>query len=166
MNSHEVNVERFKVAMANYPTGVSVVTTIDENGVPAGLTINSFASVSLDPLLVLWSIGNGVSTYEAFENTEKFAVNILNDTQKDLATLFSSKEHDRFTNCKWEMSEHKLPLFTEAAATLQCKLYKRVVAGDHLILIGEIIDMHVNEVNPLLYHNRKLAAFPEDFDEV
>lgn len=165
MKSSEENIEKFKVAMANHPTGVSVVTTSDDNGVPAGLTVNSFASVSLDPLLVLWSIDNNVSTYEAFEKTDRFAVNILSEAQRDLAILFSSKEHDRFTHCKWQMSDHLLPTFTDSAATLECKLFKRVVAGDHIILIGEIIDIQVNDVNPLLYHSRKLAAFPKEFDE-
>lgn len=79
-----MKVNSFKEAMANYPTGVSVVTAIDENDNPIGLTVNSFASVSVDPLLILWSIDNKVSTYEAFKKVDQFAVNILADDQEKL----------------------------------------------------------------------------------
>lgn len=161
--NNEKKVEIYKQAMANYPTGVNVVTTTDENGEPVGLTVNSFASVSLDPLLVLWSIGDGVSTYAPFAETEKYAVNILGTSQTDIAYLFAGKEKDRFGNCEWEMSKHGLPIISGANATLQCKLYKRIKAGDHLILIGEVIDIQVKEEKPLLYHNRKIAPFPASF---
>src|SRR5699024_5866936 len=74
------NIERvamFKKALGNYPTGISVVTAIDENNEPIGLTVNSFASVSIDPLLVLWSIDQNVTTYDTFRKIDKFAINIL-----------------------------------------------------------------------------------------
>lgn len=165
LKNKDTTIEKYKLAMANYPTGVTVVTTSNHEGLPAGLTVNSFASVSLDPLLVLWSIDNTVSTYPAFKNTDRFAVNILSETQKDTALLFASKEEDRFAHCEWEMSEHDLPVLANVASTLQCKVHKRVEAGDHIIFIGEVMDMHVNQVNPLLYHNRHIGAFPKEFDE-
>ena len=90
------NISRFKEVMANYPTGVTVVTTVDEQGVPLGLTVNSFASVSLDPLLILWSIDKKVSSYQSFIKTDKFAVNVLSSDQSDICSLFASKDIDRF----------------------------------------------------------------------
>jgi len=151
--------------MANYPTGVSIVTTVDENQTPVGLTVNSFASVSIDPLLVLWSIDRNVSTYEPFSKTDKFAVNILREDQKDIAYLFASKEEDRFAHCTWYKSDNGLPIIQHTIATLQCNLYKQVQAGDHLTLIGEVIDISANDQAPLLYHGRKLGPIPPSFHQ-
>ncbi len=159
-------INTFKNAMANYPTGVTVVTTIDENNVPTGLTVNSFASVSVDPLLVLWSIDRHVSTFKAFSKADKFAINILRKDQVDLAYIFSSgEEESRFKNCPWQLSKNNLPIIDNVIASLQCTLYKQVHAGDHLTLIGEVIDIQANNEEPLLYHNRKLAPLPPSFHE-
>lgn len=159
------NVDLFKRAMGNYPTGVTVVTALDKEGAPIGLTVNSFASVSLDPLLVLWSIDKRVSTYDTFKEIDQFAINILGDNQADIANLFASHHQDRFANCEWHQSAHQLPIIKDAIASLQCKTFKRVEAGDHMILIGEIIDIDVEKKSPLLYHGRKMGALPTAFHE-
>lgn len=153
----------FKEVMGNYPTGVTVVTTVDEKGQPLGLTVNSFASVSIDPLLILWSIDKRVSTYQEFINTEKFAVNILAGDQGDICSLFASRGVDRFANCDWKLSGHNLPVITGAAGVMQCKTYKTVEAGDHTILIGEVIDIQSDNTDPLLYHRRKFGEIPQEF---
>lgn len=162
-NMQMEKVDSFKEAMANYPTGVTVVTAVDEKGTPIGLTVNSFASVSLDPLLVLWSIDKRVSTYDTFTKIDQFAINILGEQQADIATLFASRNQDRFANCAWTLSENGLPIIDGANAKLQCKTFKRVEAGDHMILIGEIIDIDVEKKSPLLYHGRKMGALPTSF---
>ncbi len=163
MGTTSKQIERFKQAMGNYPTGVTVVTAFDENNEPMGLTVNSFASVSLEPLLILWSINNGAGSYNDFLKTDKFAVNILASDQADLCTLFSSKVEDRFGVCDWEKSELNLPVLAGSLATLQCKVYKKVDAGDHTIMIGEVLDIHNEEKEPLLYHKRTIGAIPETF---
>lgn len=165
MNNKIDKINLFKETMANYPTGVSVVTTTDKDGVPFGLTINSFASVSIDPMLVLWSIDRNVSTFDVFSETDKYAVNILGAEQTELAWLFAGKEDNRFENCEWEMSANELPIISGVTATLQCKIYKKIEAGDHLILIGEVIDIQAEKDNPLLYHYRKMGPFPAVFHE-
>ena len=86
--SIEKNQALFKEAMGNYPTGVTVQTTTYKDGNPVGLTVNSFASVSLDPLLVLWSIDHRVSTLDSFVNGGKFAVHILAGDQQDVCKNF------------------------------------------------------------------------------
>ncbi len=163
MGIDEQRVTLYKQAMGNYPTGVTVVTALDHNNDPIGLTVNSFASVSIDPILVLWSIDENVSTYETFKNIDRFAVNILADDQKDLAFLFASKEQDRFLNCDWTLSDNQLPLLNGALATLQCKTYNQIEIGDHTTLIGEVSDIHVTDKDPLLYHRRKIAPIPPSF---
>lgn len=158
-------VDLFKEVMANYPTGVTVLTTTDSKGSPIGLTVNSFASVSVDPLLVLWSVDKMVFSYDEFQKTKHFVVNILSNNQEDIALLFASKmtAQERFGSCDWFYSERKLPLIRGTVASLQCKTFQRVDAGDHLILIGEILEIDSKNESPLLYHRRKMSAFPEQF---
>src|SRR5690625_5513442 len=110
----------FRQALGNYPTGVTVVTGIDENGEPIGLTVNSFASVSIDPLLILWSVDENVSTYETFKNIDIFAVNILAEDQRDVAVIFSNKEEERFKNSNWDLSEHDIFVINFSITTLLC----------------------------------------------
>lgn len=163
--SDEVNTtqEAFKKAMGNYPTGVTVVTTFDKQNNPIGLTVNSFASVSLDPLLILWSIDKKSSSYPVFLEVEKFAVNILAEDQAEICNLFASKVADRFSQCKWGTSERQLPLIAGSLSHLECKTVNRVDAGDHIIFIGEVIHIHNEEKDPLLYHRRSIGAIPESF---
>ncbi|MBE4909100.1 flavin reductase family protein [Bacillus luteolus] len=161
--SNQKNVDTFKAVMGNYPTGVTVVTTLNEKGTPLGLTVNSFASVSIDPLLILWSIDKGVSSYDDFIKTDQFAVHVLANDQSDICSLFATKGTDRFANCKWEFSVSKLPIIDGAAGVLHCKTYQTIEAGDHTILIGEVVDIQDHNKEPLLYHKRKFGEIPGEF---
>src|SRR5699024_8465387 len=158
-------VTQFRQALGNYPTGVNVVTGVDKDGEPIGLTVNSLASVSLDPLLILWSVDEDVSTYHTFKDIDTFAVNILSEEQKDIAVLFSTKdkEDERFQECAWHLSEHELPVIEGALATLQCKSFHTVEVGDHTTLFGEVIDVKATEQMPLLYHKRHMGPLPKEF---
>ncbi|KGA96535.1 oxygenase [Alkalihalobacillus alcalophilus ATCC 27647 = CGMCC 1.3604] len=156
-------VDLFKEVMGNYPTGVTVVTTTTDDGVPLGLTVNSFASVSIDPLLILWSIDKRVSSYDVFTNTNKFAVHVLASDQSDVCQLFASRVDDRFANTEWEKSEHGLPVLKNVAGVLQCETYKMVEAGDHMILIGKVIEIESEKKEPLLYHKRTFGPIPNEF---
>ncbi|WP_050183561.1 flavin reductase family protein [Domibacillus robiginosus] len=155
----------FKEAMGNYPTGVTVVTTLDSNGKPVGLTVNSFASVSLDPLLILWSIDHKAATMPAFMENDTFAVHILAGNQKDICLTFATKGVDRFSTCKWNLSsDHHLPIIDGAFAVLQCRTVQTVEAGDHTILIGEVNTIQIDaEKDPMLYHRRHFASIPAAF---
>jgi flavin reductase (DIM6/NTAB) family NADH-FMN oxidoreductase RutF len=153
----------FKEVMGNYPTGVTVITTTDSEGKPVGLTVNSFASVSLDPLMILWSIDHKVSTIKSFVEGGKFAVHILAGDQQELCKTFASKNVDRFKACNWEFSERHLPIIEGAFAVLECETFKTVEAGDHTILIGEVKNIQKEATEPMLYHRRQFAAIPPEF---
>ncbi len=155
----------FKEVMGNYPTGVTVVTMMDEEGTPIGLTVNSFASVSLDPMLLLWSIDKRVSSYEKFTQTKKFAVHVLAHDQAEVCSLFASKGLDRFKNTDWSESANGLPIIADCAGVFQCEMHDTIEAGDHSILVGKVIDIESNKKEPLLYHKRKFAGIPDSFYE-
>lgn len=154
---------KFKEVMGNYPTGVTIVTTVDDAGTPIGLTVNSFASVSIDPMLVLWSIDDRASSFPVFMKSDQFNVNILASDQADLVKLFTTKGINRFDHCEWEMSELGLPVLANTAGSFQCKVHQRIKAGDHVTLIGEVLKIENNEKPPLLYHKRNVGPIPEEF---
>lgn len=156
--------EIFKLIMGNYPTGVTIITTTKEDGTPIGLTANSFASVSLDPLMLLWSIDHRSSSLKAYTESGKFAVHVLAKDQVALCKTFASKHHDRFGTCDWELSSNGVPIIEGALGVFECKTFKAVEAGDHTVLIGEVVDLKVDrEKEPMLYHRRVFGAIPEEF---
>ncbi|RNF39793.1 flavin reductase family protein [Planococcus salinus] len=153
----------FKEIMGSYPTGVTVITTKDENQKPVGLTANSFVSVSIDPLMILWCIDKKAGSWNAFDQAEKFAVNILSGDQKDACMTFASKkEPDRFSRQPWKYSDNDLPILENVYASMECKKVQQVDAGDHYILIGEVIDLSKNEeLDPMMYFRRNMGPIPK-----
>lgn len=156
-------VATYKAVMRNYPTGVAIVTTVTEHGEPVGLTVNSFASVSIDPILILWSIDKNVSSYDLFTKTEQFAVHILAADQEELAMRFATKGTDRFRDGAWERSASGLPILADVAGVLHCKTYQTIEVGDHTTLIGEVVAIDHADKAPLLYHNRTFGRIPSAF---
>lgn len=157
--------QQFKQALGNYPTGVTVVTAFTEDHQPIGLTVNSFASVSLDPTLILWSIDKKSSLLEPFVKADKFAVNILAEDQANVCMIFATKVEDRFGQISWEKSERDLPVIHGSQSQLECKTFQQIDAGDHIIFIGEVLHIHNEEKSPLLYHKRNFGAIPASFYE-
>lgn len=155
----------YKKIMGSYPTGVTIVTTADAEGNPFGLTVNSFASVSLDPILVLWCIDRRASSLEAFVQSTKFAVHILAADQKELCWTFAGKEPDRFSIVNWTFSDYKLPILSGSLGVLECEKVQEIDGGDHLIFLGRVIHIQMLEKEPMLYFRRNVGAIPANWPE-
>ncbi len=128
----------FRYAAGQFMTGVTAVTTIDGAGEPAGLTVNSFTSVSLDPPMVLVCIGNETSTVEAFKAGKGFVVHVLSAAQKDVSMQFAAKGIDRFEGLEVSEGYNGLPVLAGALATFECSNAHVYEGGDHLIFVGEV----------------------------
>lgn len=126
-------------AFGSYMTGVTVVTTADAELTPIGFTANSFTSVSLDPPLLSVCPAKSLSSFESFSEGEYFAVNVLGEAQRDVSNTFASKIDDRFAQVAWHRSEQGVPLIDGAIARFICRRVNSIDAGDHVILLGEII---------------------------
>ena len=134
------NAAALRTAFASFMTGVTVVTSRTPNGTPIGFTANSFTSVSLDPPLLLVCPGNRLSSYEAFQSIEHFAVSILAEGQEAVSNRFASSKADRFGPQDWQPGTAGMPLIDGRAAGFVCTVHNRVLAGDHMVLIGQVID--------------------------
>ena len=131
-------IRELRDAFGSFMTGVTVVTTCKDDGTPLGFTANSFASVSLDPALLLVSIAKTSSNYLNFADTSHFAINILAEEQKDVSNTFARPSDDRFAHLTWSKSEYQNPLIDRVSAWFDCTTYQVVDAGDHAVLIGKV----------------------------
>ena len=139
-------------AFGTFMTGVTVVTARDDHGHPLGFTANSFASVSLDPALLLVQIARTSVNYAAFTSGRGFAVNILSEGQKHISNTFARPVADRFAGIGWQPGPHGAPILPDVAAWFDCALHQVVEAGDHAILIGRVEAFHATQAPGLGYY--------------
>jgi flavin reductase (DIM6/NTAB) family NADH-FMN oxidoreductase RutF len=143
----------FRRACAQFATGITVVTVLDEHRHPHGLTVNSFTSVSLDPPLILVSIDLRNAILGHFLSSRAFAVNVLAEDQEELSRRFSSPVEGRFEGVAWKEGEGGGPLLDGVLAQLECATVRTFEAGDHTVLLGEVRRASHREGKPLVYFN-------------
>ena len=149
--------------LGSFVTGVTVVTTTDDEGGFHGVTANSFSSVSLDPPLVLWSQAVKSHSHPAFFKAERFAVNILAEDQIELSNRFAKSSPEKFVGLDMDIGLGGVPLLRGCGAWLQCRVVSRVPGGDHTIYIGEVDLIGQAERKPLVFGNGQyLRTGPHD----
>jgi flavin reductase (DIM6/NTAB) family NADH-FMN oxidoreductase RutF len=148
----------YRRALAQFTTGVTVVTARDAGGAPVGLTVNSFNSVSLDPPLVLWSLALKASSVAAFEACSHYAINVLAGHQLELAQRFATRGADRFGPGDWHDDAHGVPVLDGCVATFVARNRSRYREGDHMILVGEVVHYSAPGGHPLVFHDGRYIA--------
>lgn len=150
-----ISAAEFRKTVGNFATGVTVITIRDARGNPKGLTANAFASLSLDPPLVVVCIGRGSETYPALQRVGAvFAVNILAEHQQELSQKFASKGgSEKFEGVECHEEKTGAPILEDILAFLECKVVERFDGGDHGMIVGEVENVGVNEGRePLLFY--------------
>ncbi len=141
----------FKSAMSHFASGVTVVTT-EHEGRLYGMTVASFASLSLRPPLVLICIEKTVKTHDAIAAAGKFGVSILRADQADVSSRFASRTEDKFSGVEITRGGTlDVPLIAGALTTIECEVYDQLPGGDHSIFVGRVVDAQMREGIPLLY---------------
>lgn len=144
--------ELYRAVMGSFPTGVTVMTVTGPDGRRHGVTASSFNTVSLDPPLILWSLGLGAPSLRAFRAADHFAVNILEESQRDLALHFARPAEDKFEGVAHAPGRAGAPLLAGALAQIECRIVARHPGGDHEIILGEVVGMSHREGLPLVFH--------------
>ena len=160
MNPHAastVDVSAFRKAMGSFPTGVTVVTVASGDGTMHGVTVNSFSSVSLDPMLVLVCLNQTSRALSLIERAGAFAINVLSAGQKDVSRWFADRHRPAgpamFDGVPLEPGATGCPVLADAAAAFDCRLRQLYSAGDHLIMLGEVVALvHRPQLQPLIFH--------------
>lgn len=151
-----IDKRKLRDAMGSFATGVCVVTAISEQGEPVGMTINSFSSVSLEPPLVLWSIQYTSDCFDIFNAAEKFAINVLSIDQQAHSNQYSKKGQHVLDAAHYCLGRTGSPLLRDALVSFECCMWARYPGGDHLIFVGEVLELTTRPTGrPLLFHKGK-----------
>jgi len=152
----------FRSALGTYATGVTIITAAGTDGKPYGITCNSFASVSLNPPLVLWSLVLYSSSLSVFQNATHFAVNVLGVSQQALANKFAKSSDDKFAGVNWRPGLGNAPILADSVANFQCRAANRYYGGDHVIFLGVVEAYSYGRKEPLLFARGGYGRFVAD----
>ena len=158
-NEVEFDGRDLRRAFGHFATGVTIVTTLDAAGNPCGFTANSFTSVSIDPPLLLVNIGKSAFGCSVFTASRGFAVNILARDQRELSNRFATAGSDKFAAVDWHAAQTGSPLLDGVVAWFDCSHHEQVDAGDHVILIGRVLQYAYNTDTPLGYCRGAYVSF-------
>jgi flavin reductase (DIM6/NTAB) family NADH-FMN oxidoreductase RutF len=147
-----VNPDEFRSVLGRFPSGVTVVTTKARDGADHGMTVSAFASVSLDPPLVLICIEKNASAYAALTDAPGFVVNILSASQEQLARRFAIVDIDRFEGIGYTRSQNGFAILDDVLGVIECNVSAKHDAGDHTIIVGEVEATRAESGTPLLYY--------------
>lgn len=148
----------FKAALGRFGSGVTIITAYGQGGTPQGFTASSFCSLSIDPPLVLFCLARDATAFQAFAASETFGVNILTRAQSDLSGRFAEKRSDKFDGVPLMGGEWQTPLLPGCLANLQCRTTQTFPGGDHLIVVGEVGQVHLGEGDPLIFHRGRYGT--------
>jgi flavin reductase (DIM6/NTAB) family NADH-FMN oxidoreductase RutF len=145
----------FRQAMSTYASGITVITGF-EGDEPVGMTCQSFASLSIDPPLVLFCPARSSTSWPRINDSRKFCVNILSTDQLDLCNSFAKSGGDKFSNVEWEKSSYGLPMLSNVLAAVECEVHNIYDGGDHEVVIGLVKSISFGQSDaPLIYHQSK-----------
>ncbi len=149
---------QFRDALSKFATGVTVIAARRTDGRFVGFTANSFNSVSLDPPLVLWSLSRRSLSLPAFEEAERYSVNVLSAAQVELARRFSRPHADRFEGVAYTLGWSDAPLIEGCVAWIECSHHARHRAGDHVVFVGDVHACAHGEGRGLVFHEHRYAT--------
>jgi len=154
----EFDALHFRQALSQFATGVTVITTRLADGSFRGLTASSFNSVSLEPPLVLWSLGSCANSMPIFSGNSHYVVNILSADQAELAMQFSRRAENPFDTVEYELSRTGQPVLKGVTAWFECHNRSRYPEGDHVIFVGEVEHCEISPKPPLIFHGGQFTA--------
>jgi flavin reductase (DIM6/NTAB) family NADH-FMN oxidoreductase RutF len=154
-----VDARDFRTALGSFATGVTIITAVGLDGRPVGLTCNSFASVSLNPALLLWSLVVHSPSMQVFQEASHFTVNILGASQANLAMQFAKSSADKFAGVGWAAGLGGAPVIDGCIAHFQCRNAYRYYGGDHVIFLGAVETYAHTRDEPLLFARGKFGTF-------
>lgn len=150
---HAIDPAHFRATLGGYPTGVAVVTTVCQ-GRPAGMTVGTFTSISIDPPLVGFFADRGSRTLPKIVEAGVFAVNVLGEDNKPICDSFSRPSEDKFAGVDWTPTATGSPGLTAAALWVDCHLDEILTVGDHILVVGRVesLDRNPASAEPLIFH--------------
>jgi flavin reductase (DIM6/NTAB) family NADH-FMN oxidoreductase RutF len=164
-----LNPSEFRKAMGCFATGVTIIT-VDLDGEVHGMTANAFASVSLDPMLVLVCVDHATRTHAHLHAKKRFGINVLGEDQRAISEYYARPERthenaEAEAGAQFDRTRHGTPMLHGTLAYLECRLHSAELAGDHTIFIAEVEDVVVREGEPLLFFRGKYRGVGKDVEK-
>lgn len=159
-HQNRFDTRRLRDALGDFATGVTVVTARGADGQAVGVTVNSFAAVSLNPPLVLWSLGLRSPARAVFESCSHYVINVLAADQADFSNRFSQPRADRFGGIALKLGAGDTPLLPGCCAWFECRNETRHPGGDHVIFIGHVENIRREDRPPLIFHGGNYHQLP------
>ncbi|TKB46191.1 flavin reductase family protein [Thalassotalea mangrovi] len=154
----EIDPREFRSALGKFPTGVTIITTKNDNDEYIGITASSFNSVSLNPPLILWSIDKNARSLSSFPNDGHYAVHVLNEQQQELSNTFARQGADKFSGLEVTEGIAGVPLLAGVCGRFQCKCEHQYDGGDHIIMVGRVLNYETcDNHKPLVFHSGNYA---------
>ena len=157
-----VDAETYKAALSRWGSGVSIITTRDDQGRPTGFTATSLTSLSLAPPLVLFCLARSAGVAEAFQGAAAFAAHILSAGQQELSSRFAQSGIDRFAGLSYRAGTDGVPILGGVLAVLECRIVERHEGGDHVIIVGEVQAAQIHEGDPLFHFRGRYAVLSSE----
>jgi len=153
---------QFRQVLGSYPTGVCIVTALDDEDNPVGMVVGTFTSVSLDPPLVGFLPDKTSSSWPKIELAGHFCVNVLASDQQHVCRQMAAKGPDKFAGVDYTLSDNRLPVLGAAIACIECRIHSVNKAGDHWFVLGEVLSMATTrDHGPMLFHRGRYGGFAE-----
>jgi 3-hydroxy-9,10-secoandrosta-1,3,5(10)-triene-9,17-dione monooxygenase reductase component len=154
--------DHYRAVMRHLPTGVAAIcSTNSVTGAQNGMIVGTFASLSMEPALVTFSVTHTSSSWPQISAADRFSVSLLAEDQQQVCRALSAKGEDKLGSVNWSESPWGTPHIQGALAWFDCRIEQQVVAGDHLIVIASVLDMTPGEGNPLIFHGGRFGGFAE-----
>lgn len=148
----------FRDTLGQFATGVTIITTLDAESAPVGITVSSFNSVSMDPPLILWSLAKDAYSLSCFQKAEYFNIHILAVDQEDMSNRFARPGTAKFDNIDFNQGLGGSPILKNCAAILECRTRHQYDGGDHIIFVGEVLVHSHSTTAPLIFHRGQYAS--------
>ena len=156
-----MNADLFRSAWGNFATGVSLVTTTEEDGSVHGMTANGIASISLDPMLSMVSVGHSANSYSIIKNTGRFGINILTEQQRSIGEFYAKSDNaaENAPEASFKLTENGTPFLEGSLSSIDCRVVSTYVEGDHTLFIGAVEAIELGNGEPLLFFQGKWKTF-------
>ncbi len=147
----------FRQAWGSFATGVSLITTVEEDGSVHGMTANGIASVSLDPMLAMVCVGHSAKTFPILTKSGRFGINILTENQKSIGEYYAKSDNsdDGKSPANFHLTGSGTPFLAGSLASMDCGVVNAHVEGDHTMFIGQVFEIVVAKGSPLLFYDGK-----------
>jgi flavin reductase (DIM6/NTAB) family NADH-FMN oxidoreductase RutF len=162
MSEMKIEAATFRQVLGNYPTGVCAITALDESGLPCGLVVGTFTSVSLDPPLVGFFPDKKSSSWPSIQKSGHFCVNVLASDQTALCRQIATSGPGKFAGVEYSISEHNLPVLKDAMVSIECRLDSVSEAGDHWFVLGRVLGLEARrDTDPMLFFKGRYGGFAD-----